>query len=232
VRALYAGAFLALTAAKKPEPLPEAAPIDGLRVEAIRLVVHARAVEVLEEISFPATALERDVFVSLPIVELPSAVEVSLLDGAGNEVCSDLPWRRLPQKVRTTALLHGAAHESGIAFPLRACAALEPAPRVTVRVREALAKRADARTFEWRRSLGVASVEPSPLRRIVAVRTGEAPEIASVEARYYRAANQADGRPKLFVDGDMQNAEPTAADPALVHRTGADRLLVRLVFMP
>lgn len=232
MRALYAGAFLALTAAKKPEPPPEVPPIDGLRVEAIRFVVHARAVEILEEISFPATALERDVFVSLPLVELPSALEVSLLDAAGNEVCGDLPWRRLPQKVRTTALLHGAAHETGIAFPLRACAALEPSSRVTVRLREAFPRAPDARTFDWRRSLGLASVEPSPLRRIVLVRTNGAPEILSAEARFYRATNYDDGRPLLFVDGEMQNAEPTAADPALVHRTGNDRLLVRLSFTP
>jgi hypothetical protein len=232
MRPLYACAFLALTAAKKPEPPPEVPPIEGIRVEAIRFVVHARAVEVIEEISVPAASLEREVFVSFPLVELPSAVEVSLLDTAGNEACTDLPWRRLPQKVRTTALLHGAAHETGMAFALRACAALEPGARVTVRMREAFVRSVDTNTFEWRRSLGQASIEPSPLRHLVAVRGGGGPELSAAEARFCRSAQQVDARPPLFVEGEMQNAEPTAADPALVHRTGADRLLVRLRFTP
>lgn len=221
-----------LAAAKKPEPPPEVPPIDAVRVEALRIVVHARAVEVLEEVSVPSAAIDRDVFVSFPLVELPNAVEVSLLDAAGNEACTDLPWRRLPQKVRTTALLHGAPHEAGFAFALRACAALELGARVTVRVREAYARAEGAESFELRRSLGVASVEPSPLRRIVVGRGSNAPRIASAEAHYYRSAGQVDARPALFVEGEIESAEPTAADPALVSRTGADRLLVRLRFTP
>ncbi len=232
MRLACACAVLALTAAKKPEPPPEVPAIDGIRVEAIRFVVHARAIEVLEEISVPYDAIERDVFVSLPLVELPSAVDVSLLGDDGNEACGDLPWRRLPQKVRATALLHGGPHETGIAFPLRACAALNRSARVTVRVREAFPRSADARTFEWRRSLGLASVEPSPLRRLVARRVSGEADIAFVEARYYTSAQANDGRPALFVEGEIGNAEPTAADPALVRRTGADRLRVRVVFTP
>jgi hypothetical protein len=233
VRARFvAFAWLLLGAAKRPEPPPEAPPLEGVRVDAVRFVVHARAVEVLEDLSVPVAALEREVFVSFPLVELPSAVDVSLVDGAGNEVCTDLPWRRLPQKVRTTALLHGAAHEAGFAFALRSCAALPIAERVTVRVRHAFPVDARAERFEWRRSLGQATVDPAPLRRLVLVRSAGAREVVDAKARFYRTPHEDDPRPELFVEGEMQNAEPTAADPALVRRTGADRLLVRLRFTP
>jgi hypothetical protein len=41
-----------------------------------------------------------------------------------------------------------------------------------------------------------------------------------------------DARPPLFVEGEMANAEPTAVDPALVERTGSDRLRVRVWLTP
>ena len=234
---MRAGCILALVAlgaprgVAKPEPPPEAPPLEGVRVEAVKLAVHARALEIVEEISVPAAALEREVFVSLPTVELPSAVDVSLLDAGGAEACTFLPWRRLPQKVRTTALLHGAAHEAGIAFALRGCPALAPSGRVTVRLREAYT-RPTGDVIEWRRALGLASVEPSPLRHIVVAAGPSVKGIARAEARYYRAPQEPDPRPPLFVEGEMTNAEPAAADPALVRRTGADRLLVRVWLTP
>jgi hypothetical protein len=228
---LVLGALAVPRANVKPEPPPEAAPLEGVRVEAVRLVVHARAIEVVEEISVPSSALERDVFVSLPSVELPSAFEASLVDAGGAEACAGLPWRRLPQKVRTTALLHGSAHEAGVGFPLRACPALAPSARVVVRVRGAYA-RPEGSLVEWRRALGLASVEPSPLRRIVVARGPGVHGVARAEARLYRAGVEGDGRPTLFVEGEMESADPAAADPALVRRTGADRLLVRVWLKP
>jgi len=223
--------LVALLAAKKSEPPPEVPPLPWVRVEAIRLTVHPRALEVVEDLAVPPDAIEREVFVSLPIAELPTAVEVSLVDASGREICTDLPWRRLPQKVRTTALLHGSAHESGIAFPLRACPLLAPSQGFVVRVREAFA-RTDRPYIEWRRALSSEGVEPAPLRHVVVTRADRVPEVARVEARVLRSVRDDDGRPPLFVEGEMANAEPTAVDPALVERTGSDRLRVRVWLTP
>jgi hypothetical protein len=85
---------------------------------------------------------------------------------------------------------------------------------------------------EWRRALGLASVEPSPLRRIAVLAGPGVRGVVRAEARFYRPAREDDGRPPLFVEGERTNAEPTAADPALVHRTGTDRLLVRVWLTP
>ncbi len=221
----------AVPAPPKAEPPAEVPPLEGVRVEAIRLTVHSSAVEVLEELSLPASALDREVFVSLPLVELPAAVDVSLLDAEGREACSLLPWRRLPQQVRTTALLHGSPRESGIAFAVRGCPALEAAARVVVRVREAYVRPRGAPAFEWRRALGRAGIEPSPLRHVVARSAAGAPAIRLAEARYY-VKDARDGRPSLAVEGDAERPDPAGADPSLVARTPSDRLVVRLTFVP
>ena len=223
--------LVGLFAAKKSEPPPEAPPIDGVRVEAIRLTVHARALEVVEDVAVPAEAIERDVFVSLPLVELPTAIEVSLVDAAGHEVCEGLAWRRLPQKIRTTALLHGSAHESGIAFPLRACASLAANRGFTVRVREAYA-RSESPVIDWRRALGSEGIEPVPLRHITVTRSDGVATIAHAEAKFSRSVRDDDARPVLFVEGELQSADPAAADPALVERTSGDRLRVRVWLTP
>ena len=223
--------FVALFAAKKSEPPPEVPPLPWVRIEAIRLTVHPRALEVVEDLAVPPDAIERDVFVSLPVAELPTAVEVSLVDASGREICTDLPWRRLPQKVRTTALLHGSAHESGIAFPLRACPLLVPSAGFIVRVREAFARN-DRPYVEWRRALSSDGVDPAPLRHVAVARSDRAPEIMRAEARVLRSVRDDDPRPPLFVAGEMTNAEPTAVDPALLERTRSDRLRVRVWLTP
>ncbi len=229
MRVLCISALLLLGAAT-PGGQTEAALLENVRIENIRLVVHAQAIEIIEDISMPSSAIEREVFVALPLVALPNALEVSLVDPQGREMCPDLSWRRLPQKTRSAALLHGSAHESGVAFALRACAGMPASERLVVRLREAYVRTPGARVLEWHRSLGQAGVEPSPLVRLKVERGEGVPPIEAVRARFNEGFRRDDSRPLLYVEGDIKNAEPTAADPTLVRRTGSDRLQVRLTF--